>query len=229
MSPRKLLPNERHVLDVLLSRPFRGRDELHAQASVATVTDLSCECGCPSIALGVDRTATPAPVHGMVADGDGVDSDGNLVGVLLWVDDEGYMNDLEVFGYGPDIHGRPSTTMHGWPTVEHGCSTCSPRIRSPFPPCGPFCRMSGVLPSGLNACSQRQCGCIGSRSPITRSLTNHCRSTVGHHHGTLDEWRGREALRRRRGLRAARLPRTARRTSTSWTPHHLPCSRTSTR
>jgi len=40
------------------------------------------------------------------------------VGVPLWVDDEGYMNDLEVFGYGPDIHGRPSTTMHGWPTVE---------------------------------------------------------------------------------------------------------------
>jgi hypothetical protein len=53
----------------------------------------------------------------MVAEGVGVDQEGNLVGVLLWVDDEGYMNDLEVYGSGGDVDGRPTDT-YGKPTVE---------------------------------------------------------------------------------------------------------------
>ena len=117
MSPRDLLPDERHLLDVLLSRPFDGRDELSAQASAVTATGLSCKCGCPSIDLAVDRAVPSATVRGMVAEGVGLDRNGNRVGVLLWVDDDGYMNGLEVFGFGDDIRGRPTETF-GWPTVE---------------------------------------------------------------------------------------------------------------
>ncbi len=38
MWPRTLLPDERRLLDVLLSRPFEGRDELRAQAAAVQVT-----------------------------------------------------------------------------------------------------------------------------------------------------------------------------------------------
>ncbi len=116
MWPRDLLPDERYMLDVLLSRPFDGRDELSAQASALSVKG-PCTCGCPSIALAVDRSARPAPVRGMVAEGVGLDVQGNVVGVLLFVDDDGYMSELEVYAFGGDIHGRP-TDAYGMPTVE---------------------------------------------------------------------------------------------------------------
>jgi hypothetical protein len=117
MWPRDLLADERHFLDVMLSRSFEGRHELRAQADAVTATGPSCTCGCPSIALAVDRNVPPAPVHGMVAEGIGVDANGNYVGVLLFVDDQGYMNDLDVYAFGGDIHGQPTYT-HGKPTID---------------------------------------------------------------------------------------------------------------
>src|SRR5687767_4288407 len=115
--PRDLLPDERYFLDVLLSQPFNGRDELREQAHHVSVTGLSCSCGCPSVGLAVDRTAPPAPVSGMVAEGVGVDADGNLVGVMLLVDDGGYMYDLDVWAFGGDVHGQ-RTESYGRPTIE---------------------------------------------------------------------------------------------------------------
>lgn len=115
--PRELSPTEKHFLDVLLSRPFVGRDELREQAPHVTVTGLSCTCGCPSLALSVDASAPPAPVRGMVTEGNGLDANGNYVGVTLFVDDDGYMNDFDVWAWGDDIHGR-ETISWGWPTVE---------------------------------------------------------------------------------------------------------------
>jgi hypothetical protein len=54
----------------------------------------------------------------MVADGVGVDAVGNIVGVLLFVDDEGYMSGLEVFAYGGTVDGRDTENTWGWPTLE---------------------------------------------------------------------------------------------------------------
>jgi hypothetical protein len=115
--PRSLLPNERHILDVLLSRPFDGRDELKAQAAVVSVRGLSCECGCPSLALTVD-VAPRAPYIGLIAEGVGVDRDGNLVGVLLFVDGLGYMEELEVYARGGTVDGRATEGRWGMPTME---------------------------------------------------------------------------------------------------------------
>jgi hypothetical protein len=116
--PRSLLPDERHILDVLLSRPFEGRDELKAQVAVVSVDGLSCACGCPSLALTVEPTAQPAPVHGMVAEGAGVDRDGNAVGVLLFVDDHGYMADVDVYARGGTVDGRATGDRWGMPVLE---------------------------------------------------------------------------------------------------------------
>jgi hypothetical protein len=115
---RGLLPDERHILDVLLSRPFEGRDELRAQAEVVSVAGPSCECGCPSVALVVDRVAPKAPVKGVAADGVGVDQDGNIVGVGLLVDDDGYMYDLDVWPFGGTVDGRDTEGAWGRPTAE---------------------------------------------------------------------------------------------------------------
>lgn len=116
--PRSLLPDERHIVDVLLSRPFPERDELQAQAADVRVTGLSCGCGCPSVALAADRSAPPALAAGSTAQGYGVDRDGNLVAVALLVDGDGDMHELDITAVGIDVHGRPTTTTHGRPTVE---------------------------------------------------------------------------------------------------------------
>jgi hypothetical protein len=110
MSSRDLLPDERHILDVLLAQPFEGRDELREQARFLTVTGPSCACGCRSVDLSVNRSiAASAPNHGMVADGVGVDADGHVVGVLLFVGDDGYLSELEIYGAGgDDTYGRPT-------------------------------------------------------------------------------------------------------------------------
>ena len=119
MSPRSLGPDGRRLLDVLLSRPFEGRDELRAQVAAVQVTGSSCQCGgCPSLALAVSDGAPRSSVTGMVVEGAGVDPDGNQVGVLLFVDDQGCMNELEVYAHGGTVDGRLTGDRWGMPTVE---------------------------------------------------------------------------------------------------------------
>ncbi len=118
MWPRDLLPDERHVLDVLMSRPFHGRDALAEQVRHVSVTGPSCACGCPSVALAVDRAAAPSTARGKVAEGVGVDQDGNIVGVNLFVDEHGYMNDLDVWAFGGTIDGRATEGAWSRPTVD---------------------------------------------------------------------------------------------------------------
>jgi hypothetical protein len=112
------LPDERHVLDALLERPFDGRDELRHQALTASVTGLCCNCGCPSVALAVDRSTPPSPATGPVADGFGLDVEGNIVCVGLFVDPEGYMHEIDVSAVGTDIDGRTTHGAHGWPRPD---------------------------------------------------------------------------------------------------------------
>jgi hypothetical protein len=97
---RELTPDERGILDLLLTRTFAGREALLEQAKTVQTTGLSCTCGCPSFSLKPDRALAAAEVaHRMPSDAHGPDPGGNEIGVLLWVDD-GYLFDVEIFSYG---------------------------------------------------------------------------------------------------------------------------------
>ena len=99
MALRDLSGDERALLDFLLSADFEGREILREQAATAKTAGSSCDCGCPSFYLNPDRQLPAAPIQEPVAvEAHGNDPGGNLVGVLLFVD-EGYLADLEVFGY----------------------------------------------------------------------------------------------------------------------------------
>ena len=60
-TPRVLRPDERALLDFMLSREFPGRDELRAQSKDVVVVG-ECECGCGTIDLRVPETSQPAKV-----------------------------------------------------------------------------------------------------------------------------------------------------------------------
>ena len=115
---RDLQPDERQVLDVLLSRDFAGRDELREQAQSVRVSGLSCSCGCPSINLAVDRSAAPAPISGMVVDGVGIDASGKMVSALLFVTD-GYLAQLEIYGLADNAYGMPTPASFELAEWEH--------------------------------------------------------------------------------------------------------------
>ncbi|MGH2573737.1 MAG: hypothetical protein ACRDGU_09735 [Actinomycetota bacterium] len=106
---RALLPEERAILAFLLSKQFPGREELLVQLEHTRVTGPSCNCGCDSIGLVVDRTVPPAPVDERVpTDAFGRDSAGAEVGALLHVID-GYMDDLEFYSVSDaQQFGRPT-------------------------------------------------------------------------------------------------------------------------
>ncbi|AUY52835.1 hypothetical protein [Streptomyces sp. CB01881] len=63
-----------------------------------------CPCSCASIDFGLDRAAVPAaPVAGNpVADGTVLDADGEPVGGALVFAYDGYLSNLEVYGWGDD-------------------------------------------------------------------------------------------------------------------------------
>jgi hypothetical protein len=97
---RELTDAERKIVTFMLSEPFLGRDELIPQAETVRSTGASCACGCPSFGLAPDRSFAPANVPDRVpVSASGRDPGGNLVGVLLFVDD-GYMTELEIFSPG---------------------------------------------------------------------------------------------------------------------------------
>lgn len=116
--PRRLLPDERHIFDVLLAEAFEGREELQAQVDAATVTGYSCKCGCPSLAISVDRSAPPVHQRDALPEGFGVDANGNVVGVFFSLDDSGYLYDLDVWCLGPTVDDEVATGIQGKPTVE---------------------------------------------------------------------------------------------------------------
>jgi hypothetical protein len=123
---RPLIHEERLILEFLLSRPFPGRDELLQQLDYVRVTRPSCDCGCDSVGLVVDRRVPPAPVEERVpTDAFGRDFEGNEVGVLLHVID-GYMNDLEFYATSDAARfGRPqqdSLQLANW-SDEDGSGT----------------------------------------------------------------------------------------------------------
>lgn len=108
--PRELLPAERGALLAILDRVDA---DVHAallvQAQSARVVG-SCGCGCASVDLEVDRTAPPArgtssplPVHTVVRDAAGDE----VGGVIVFLDDDGFLSLLEVYSWGEPISPFP--------------------------------------------------------------------------------------------------------------------------
>jgi hypothetical protein len=108
--PRSLLPDERAALLAVLDHaPFRGRDELRAQVQAARVASY-CGCGCASVGLCVDSSASaaassagPLPNEAQVLGPDGEP----VGGVLVFVED-GYLSLLEVYAYEDRISPFPA-------------------------------------------------------------------------------------------------------------------------
>jgi hypothetical protein len=98
---RPLTEWERRLLQRLLSRPFPGRDELLTQLDEALASPIDGD------GTAVDEngslylktwSAQKAGVRVRVpAEGKAPDADGVMIHYLLFVDDEGKMNHLEVF------------------------------------------------------------------------------------------------------------------------------------
>jgi hypothetical protein len=110
MAIRPLSDDERALIEFLLSSDANpGAAELRRQAATVRTTGSSCDCGCPSFGLTADRAVPAAPVdERVVAEAHGHDPGGNAVGVLLFVTEDGYLDDLEVFGYDTsDFAGLP--------------------------------------------------------------------------------------------------------------------------
>ena len=90
---RPLRPEERELLDFLLSADFPGRDELRKQAATARVTG-ECECGCGTIHFCVQNEATRAKVEKIVP----VEAHADALEVLLFARD-GMLSSLEIVFY----------------------------------------------------------------------------------------------------------------------------------
>ncbi len=103
---RPFSPAEDAVVRKLLERPFAGSDELLAQLETARAS-VGCDCGCPTVAIGVDRTLPPAPVRGSVALEAWTEARDTRVEVLLFVRG-GYMSALELVWY-------PDAPVREWP------------------------------------------------------------------------------------------------------------------
>jgi hypothetical protein len=91
--PRKLKPNERELLEFLLTADFPGRDELKAQLQHVEVVG-DCECGCGTIDLKVNEYPTRAFVEEPIP----VEARGEGIEVLLFVRG-GLLCSLEIVDY----------------------------------------------------------------------------------------------------------------------------------
>ena len=102
-SPRKLTAAERDALVAVLTHAdFQGRDALLEQVNAARVVG-GCDCGCASVDLAVedappsDSVAYPIPNEATV-----LDMDGHAIGGVLVSERDGYLAQLEVYGYAND-------------------------------------------------------------------------------------------------------------------------------
>ncbi len=97
--PRPLDPNERALLDGLLSFDFEGVATLREQALGVRVAP-GCTCGCGSLDLLVNETSSrstassPIPAEAAV-----LDDAGEEIGGLLLFLDAGRLSYMEVYSY----------------------------------------------------------------------------------------------------------------------------------
>ena len=109
--PRQLMAEERELLEYLLNTPFTGNSELQQQSQSVGVSE-ECVCGCRTIILSVDSTASePAPVTNNVpVQADAIDDDGVPVSVIVHVH-RGYLSELEALR-------ADSKPLHAFPKLN---------------------------------------------------------------------------------------------------------------
>ena len=106
--PRPLTVLERMVLQKLLTVEFAGAGDLRAQLPHTLVVGC-CTCGCATITLAVDASsAAPAAVTSGAAVSAGITDEEQDAGVVLLVDDAGYMSYLEVYSIGDPVREFPA-------------------------------------------------------------------------------------------------------------------------
>jgi hypothetical protein len=111
MATRDLTPDERSILELLLSKAFPGNDLLRQQLANVQTSGLSCKCGWASIWLDVDRSVSPTQVWGSI-NAFGRDDGGNLVDLALHFEG-GYLKELDL----TDIASMSATGV-GLPRAE---------------------------------------------------------------------------------------------------------------
>lgn len=88
---------ERQVFDRLLAIPFHGRCAVARQLAAARVRTIDADGG---LALDVPRDVAAAPVARRIpVEACFEDADGELASVLLHIQNDGYVNELELFRY----------------------------------------------------------------------------------------------------------------------------------
>lgn len=99
---RDLSDIERRVLNRLLSVDFPGVEALRVQVEKIQGAEPNCSCGCPSITPIVDRNAAPAAPGRSTLPVELVEVSrpaGIVRSVMVFVDDDGYLGNLECVYY----------------------------------------------------------------------------------------------------------------------------------
>jgi hypothetical protein len=109
---RPLDPVERELLDLILSAEVEGVVDFRLQAEHIANVESDCRCGCPSIALNVDRNSAPSSgIDYMVLPTarERVEQGGVPREVICFVED-GYLSSLECVYY--------ADTQPEWPAAS---------------------------------------------------------------------------------------------------------------
>ena len=111
-------PQERAVIERLLSVDFRDVEFFRAQVPALTVSGM-CDCGCGSLYLAVDpEKAAPAPSEEW-RDGPDVLVEGDSTSWLMLIQADGWLTELEhVDGYGPRPQELDAAAIVPDPQVE---------------------------------------------------------------------------------------------------------------
>ena len=95
IKPRPLSPEERALMEFLLSAEFPGRDELRSQLDSVEAIG-ACECGCGTVSLQVAKSAAGVSAEKPIP----VKAYGELVDVILLARN-GFLSSLELVFHDP--------------------------------------------------------------------------------------------------------------------------------
>lgn len=118
VATRQPTESERAFLDAVLAHSFDGVEALRQQWTHATVHS-SCNCGCGSLGFTFDDQTelepspapSPLPVHVDV-----VDEDGEIVGGIVVLLRDGFLDDVDVYSVADDPITFPPPEALRWLT-----------------------------------------------------------------------------------------------------------------
>jgi hypothetical protein len=120
--PRPLTEPEREIVNFMLSPEAPGIAELREQSDTALARQWECGCASFDLVVGKEQTSPSTGRWGEIMGGRTRSTwhPRNLSGVMLWVDDDGWLSSLEVVDVA-EKHGEfnflPPPSMCEAPTV----------------------------------------------------------------------------------------------------------------